>query len=280
MARGPKKHMKRMFAPHNWFLDKCRGVYATRPSTGPHKLRECLPLTVLLRQRLKDALNGLESLRICRDKDNNIKIDNRIRRDHRFPLGLVDVVTLDKCGESYRILYDVKGRFQAVRIDHKEASFKLCKVVRKRLGKNKIPYIVTHDGRTIRYPHPDVKQNDSIKLNLETNEIDAVIKFDNGASVFVSGGNNIGRVGVLQHIEAHAGSYDIAHVKDAQGRSFATRKDNIFIIGEGKNPLITLPKRLGLKQTLLEERDERLGRSREDDEDDEEGEEGAAESDE
>lgn len=68
MARGPKKHMKRMFAPHHWFLDKCSGVYATRPSTGPHKLRECLPLNVLLRQRLKYALNNLETIKICRDK--------------------------------------------------------------------------------------------------------------------------------------------------------------------------------------------------------------------
>merc|ERR1712151_907304 len=123
-------------------------------------------------------------------------------------------------------------------------------VIRKRLGKNKIPYIVTHDGRTIRYPHPDVKQNDSIKLNLETNEVDGVIKFDNGASIFVSGGNNIGRVGILQHIEAHAGSYDIAHVKDSAGRTFATRKENIFIIGD-KNPIIALPKRQGVKQTLI-----------------------------
>merc|ERR1711957_1031536 len=106
-----------------------------------------------------------------------------------------------------------------------------------------IPYIVTHDGRTIRYPHPDINIFDSIKLNLVTNEVDGVLKFDNGAAVFVSGGNNIGRVGVLQHIEAHAGSYDIAHVKDAMGHSFATRKDNIFIIGEGKNSQITPPRR-------------------------------------
>jgi len=110
---------------------------------------------------------------------------------------------------------------------------------------------VTHDGRTIRYPHPDIKQNDSVKLNLETNEVDGVIKFDNGATVFVQGGNNIGRVGVLQNIETHAGSYDIAHVKDANGNTFATRKENIFIIGETKNPVITLPKRQGLAQTLI-----------------------------
>jgi len=262
--------MKRMFAPKNWFLDKCKGVYATRPSTGPHKLRECLPLTTLLRQRLKYALNGLESLKICRDKSNNIKVDNRVRRDHRFPLGLMDVVTIDKTGENFRILYDVKGRYQAVRIEKKEAQFKLCKVVRKCLGKNKVPYIVTHDGRTIRFPHPDIKQNDSVKLNLETSDIDGVIKFDNGASVFVSGGNNIGRVGVLQHIEAHQGSYDIAHVKDSQGRAFATRKDNIFVIGEGKNPVITLPKRQGLKQTLIEEKEARFGIQHEGEDDEEE----------
>ena len=87
-----------------------------------------------------------------------------------------------------------------------------------------------------------------------------MVKFENGATVFVSGGNNIGRVGVLQHIEAHAGSYDIAHVKDSQGHSFATRQDNIFIIGEGKNSMIKLPKRKGIKQSLIEEREERLGR--------------------
>ena len=155
-----------MYAPHHWFLTKLHGPYATRPSTGPHKLRECLPLCTLLKQRLKYALNGLEALKICRDKDNNIKIDNRIRRDHRFPLGLMDVVSIEKTGEHFRMLYDTKGRYQAVRIEPKEATFKLCKVLRKSLGKNKIPYIVTHDGRTIRYPHPDVKQNDSVKVRL------------------------------------------------------------------------------------------------------------------
>jgi len=155
-----------MFAPKHWFLDKCAGVYATRPSTGPHKLRECLPLTTLLRQRLKYALNGQESMKICRDKDNNIKIDNRVRRDHRFPLGLMDVVTIDKTAENFRILYDVKGRFQAVKINEKEGQFKLCKVLQKRIGQNKIPYIVTHDGRTIRYPHPDINIFDSIKVSI------------------------------------------------------------------------------------------------------------------
>lgn len=218
-------------------------------------------MSVLLRSRLKYALNGQECIKICRDRDNaHIKVDNRVRRDHRFPLGLMDVVSIAKTGQHFRILLDVKGRFQAVHIDQKEATFKLCKVKSKKLGKNKVPYIVTHDGRTIRYPHPDIKVNDTIKFNLETGEVDGVIKNENGASVFISGGNNIGRVGILQHIEHHPGSYEIAHLKDARGHAFATRLDNVFVIGEGKNPMITLHHKAGLLLSLIEERQQRMGR--------------------
>lgn len=49
MARGPKKHLKRINTPRSWLLSKIGGIYATRPSTGPHKLRECLPLSIIVR---------------------------------------------------------------------------------------------------------------------------------------------------------------------------------------------------------------------------------------
>ena len=38
-----------------------------------------------------------------------------------------------------------------------EAAYKLLKVVRQQFGKGGVPYIATHDGRTIRYPDPDIK---------------------------------------------------------------------------------------------------------------------------
>jgi small subunit ribosomal protein S4e len=123
-------------------------------------------MSVLLRQRLKYALSGQEVKKICNDKELNIKVDGKARRDHRYPLGLMDVVEIVKTGEHFRMLYDLKGRYTPVRIDSKEASFKLCKVKNKVLGKNKIPYIVTHDGRTIRFPHPDIKKNDTVKVSV------------------------------------------------------------------------------------------------------------------
>ena len=88
------------------------------------------------------------------DKEGGFKVDNKIRRDRKFPVGIMDVFTVVKTGESYRILYDVKGRFTLVKIKEAESKFKLLKVKSRAVGPNKIPYIITSDGRTIRFPHP------------------------------------------------------------------------------------------------------------------------------
>jgi ribosomal protein S4E len=98
-------------------------------------------------------------------------------------------------------------------------------------------------------------------LNLETGEVESLIKFENGALVLIIGGNNIGRVGVLQHIEHHPSSFDIAHIKDSNGHHFATRASNVFIIGEGKKPVITLLPSRGIKLDLIAERELRLKKS-------------------
>ena len=242
-----------------WYLGKLKGVYATRPSAGPHKLRECIPLNVLLQQRLKYAMTRDESRRITNDKEGLIKVDGKVRRNYRFPLGQMDVVTIDKTNEHFRILLDQKGKFIPHRIDAKEAGFKLCKVVSKKIGKNKVPYIVTHDGRTIRFPHPDIEIGDSCKLNLATYKIDGVIKFVNGATAILTAGNNIGRIGVINSIEKHPGSYDIGFVRDSRGHVFSTRISNLFVIGDGKTPAISLPRGEGIRLSLIEERDARLG---------------------
>lgn len=38
--------------------------------------------------------------------------------------------------------------------------------MKRQLSSKKIPFIVTHDARTIRYPDPMVKVNDTVKVDL------------------------------------------------------------------------------------------------------------------
>merc|ERR1712191_24469 len=243
MARGPKKHLKRLAAPKSWMLDKLGGVFAPRPSTGPHKLRESLPMVVFLRNRLKYALNNSEVTKIVMQR--LIKVDGKVRTDPNYPAGFMDVITIDKTGEYFRLVYDVKGRFAIHRITAEEAQYKLCKVKRVQVGPKGIPFLTTHDGRTIRYPDPLVKVNDTIQ-------------FESGNLCMITGGRNLGRVGTIINRERHPGSFDIVHVKDALGHLFATRLNNVFIIGKGSKAYISLPRDKGVKLSISEERNKRL----------------------
>lgn len=256
MARGPKKHMKRLYAPNHWMMDKLRGVWAPRPTTGPHKLRECMPLIVLLRNRLKYALTYNEVKMIVMQR--LIKVDGKVRTNMKYPSGLMDVITIEKTKENFRLLWDTKGRFAVHKIHKDEATYKLCRVKEVALGDKGLPYCTTHDGRTLRFPDPEVKTNDTVRVDLSTGKMMDFIKFEVGALVTCIGGNNIGRVGTMTSRERHPGSFEIIHIKDKKGHSFATRISNVMAIGTDGKPWISLPKGEGVKLSVVEDRAERL----------------------
>merc|ERR1711908_138085 len=133
----------------------------------------------------------------------SIKVDAKARTDMGYPAGFMDVVSIEKTNEFFRLLYDIRGRFALHRVSAEESKFKLARV--KDLA-------------------------------------------------MVSGGKNTGRVGVIVSRERHQGSFDIVHVKDAAGNIFATRLGNVFVIGKGNRPMVSLPKRKGIKLSILEER--------------------------
>ena len=253
MARGPKKHLKRLNAPKHWMLSKMDGIWAPRPSQGPHKLRECLPIIIILRNRLKYALTGKETKMICMEK--LVKVDGKVRTDPTFPAGFMDVVEIPKANDQFRLVFDTKGRYVLHRISDEEKKFKLCRVRQQALTTKKVPYVVTHDGRTIRYPDPLVKANDTVKVDIETGKITETYKFEIGKTAMITKGRNTGRVGHIVHFERHQGAFDIVTVRDASDNSFSTRAENVFVIGNGDAPAITLPKGAGVKLSILQERE-------------------------
>jgi len=201
-----------------------------------------------------------------------VRVDGKVRTDLNYPTGFMDIVTIDKTSENFRVLYDVKGRFVLHRVTAEEASYKLCRVKsvqtakKASIGRNPfkhgpesaIPYVVTHDGRTIRYPDPIIKSNDTVKLDLKTNKIIGHLKFEVGNLCYVTRGANMGRIGVLVHTDKHPGSFDIVHLRDRRGATFATRLHNVFVIGEGKKAWISLPRDKGVKISIIEEREKAL----------------------
>jgi len=257
MARGPKRHMKRVAAPSSWMLSKLDGVWAPKPSSGPHKQRECLPLGLLLRNRLKYALNYREAKTIMIQR--LIKVDGKVKTDQKYPAGFMDVITIEKTKENFRLLYDTKGRFRIHKISPEEASYKLCRV--KDIGRSlkNVPYVVTHDGRTIRYPDPEIRAYDTVRVDIASGKILDYIRFEQGNVCMIKGGNSIGRVGVITHREKHPGSFEIVHLRDAAGHSFATRLQNVMVIGKDVKSWVSLPKGDGIKLNVVEDRKKRMG---------------------
>jgi len=201
-----------------------------------------------------------------------IEVDGKVRTDCNFPSGLMDVVRINKVNEVYRVLYDIKGRYVLHELkDQKEAGMKLCRVQtvskakKATIGHNpfqvgqagSIPFLTTHDGRTIRYPDPLIKKNDTVQIDIKTGKITGHLKSDVGNLAMVTKGANIGRVGVITSKERHPGSFDIVHLKDKKGVPFATRSGNVFVIGDAEKAWISLPKHKGQRSTILEERAER-----------------------
>jgi small subunit ribosomal protein S4e len=161
-------------------------------------------------------------------------------------------------------MYDTQGRFVLHRIGADEARFKLCRVLGEGTQAKGVPYIKTHDGRTIRYPDPLIKKHDTVKVDLATGKVTDFIKFETGNTVMVTKGRNAGRIGTLLSVEKHPGSFDIVHVRDSEGNTFATRSGNVFTVGKGADAgaaLISLPKGAGVKRTIFEKKAVRERRS-------------------
>lgn len=257
MTRGPRRHLKRLNAPSSWKLDKLGGKYAPKPSSGPHRLSECIPLCILLTRKLQYATTTKELKYIL--KKEMIKVNGVVRTDKDFPVGFMDVISIDTTNENMRLLYNVNRAFMLHNISSEEATYRLCRVSKKKMCAGGVPYIYTRDGSSFRYCDPKINVDDVVKVNIKENKVVDFLPFKTGMKVFITKGKNLGCIGVISGIEKHMGSHDIAYVVDARGRSFATRTSNAFIIGDSESYWISLPEGEGIKISELEKSNIKYG---------------------
>ncbi|KAG0439704.1 40S ribosomal protein S4 [Dictyocoela muelleri] len=243
MVRGPRKHLKRLAAPKSWLLDKSGGVYAPRPSTGPHKLEECIPLCILLSKKLGYAQNSKEIKHIM--KNRMIMINGKVRTDPRYPVGIMDILSIPKTGETFRLLYNTSGRFFLHRLE-KQENFTITKVIKKVIRKGKVPYIYTEDGGSFRYCDLEINVGDSVKVDLETRKVVEFLPIAEGNIVYLTRGKNMGCSGVIVGIDK-----DIVKIKDSNDRYFSTLKKNLLVIGKEKS-WISLGAQKGVKVSEYE----------------------------
>lgn len=240
--RGQKKHLKRLPAPRHWPIKRKEAKFTTRVIPGPHPKEHCLTLAVLLREVLGYAEN-MREVKVILSR-GEVKVDGEIRKDGRFPVGLMDVVEITASGERFRLLPKLRGGLRLVNIDDAEAKFKLCRIETKTMVKGGKVQLGLHDGRTLLLPEgekpSDYQTLDTLKVGIPTQKLMKTINLDKGAYAMVSRGKNVGIEGKILEIEKRLGTHaSTVTLQDPDGNRFQTALEYVFVLGKTK-PEVTL----------------------------------------
>jgi small subunit ribosomal protein S4e len=246
--KGKVGRLKRKPAPRFWPIHRKEAVWIVRPSSGPHSLEKCLPLSIVLRDILEVAETRKEAKKAI--TQGNVYVDGKVRRKDDFPVGLMDVISMPELNKFYRVLPSHKGLFLNP-ISKEEANFKLLRVEDRTIVKNGNSQIALHDGTNllVKAENPENPSKvpyetfATLKLGLPEKQVLDQLKTKKGNIAFITGGKNIGKQGKIVEIEkteAKKRRNALVVVEDEKGNRYQTILDFVFSIGEA-NSLISLP---------------------------------------
>jgi small subunit ribosomal protein S4e len=229
-----KKHIKRMAAPKSWAVPRKTSHWITKPSPGPHGTHGSIPLLGVVRDMLKLCDNSREARFIIGSR--TISVDGKIVTDYKFPVGFMDVVTVIKTKQNFRMLIDYKAKLQLIPIDDSEKDWKLARVDDKKVVRKGKVQLNMHDGRCILLPKDQYKTGDVLKIELPSQKIMKAFRLDKGSIAFLVGGSHPGSVQIIESYQIKRGSApNLVTFKEG----FETVKENVFVIGD-KVPEIKL----------------------------------------
>lgn len=208
---------------------KKKAKYTVAPR-GPHPLERSIALLTLLRDYLGLGENYKEVKKVI--KKGEILVDGRVVKDHKFGVGVFDVVEIPKMNKIYRII-PRKNKLVPVEINEDEKNLKICKIIGKKVVKGGKIQFNLHDGRNILCENT-YKTQDSLLIELPTQKVVKHIPFKEGVMCFIFTGKNAGKMGKITKIE-RGWKLNRAFIEGEE--SFWAPFKNIIVIGEEK-PLI------------------------------------------
>jgi small subunit ribosomal protein S4e len=230
-----KKHIKRMAAPSSWAIPRKTSYWVTKPRPGPHGTNESMPLLAVIRDMLKLCDNSREARFIIGGR--GVTVDGKIVTDYKYPVGLMDVVTIVKTKQNFRMLVDYKAKLQLVAIDDAEKGWKLARIDGKTSTKKGKVQLNLHDGRCIMLPKDQYKTGDVLKIELPSQKVMKTFKLEKGNLALLVGGSHPGTIQTIEDYRVGRGSAaNIVTFKEG----LSTVKKNVFVVGEKAPEIKTL----------------------------------------
>ncbi len=220
-----KLHLKRIVAPKTWLLLRKHNKYITRPSAGPHSFNFSIPMSFFLKE-IGFASTTKEGKKILNNKV--VLVDGRRIKDIKFPVGLMDSINIKDVNGFYRIILDEKGRLKILEIKESEVNTKLSRVNNKTAVKKAKIQLNLSDGKNILTDNKDIKTADTLVLELPSQKIKTVLKFEKGSLALLIGGRHMGSFGVIEDIKNN-----IIKIKSDK-LTFNTQKHFVFVVGKDR----------------------------------------------
>lgn len=222
-----KNHLKRIATPRSWPLLRKERKFVTRPNPGSHPLFEGLALGTFMTEIINIVKTKKEARNVLNNKE--VLVDGKRRKDHRYMVGLMDVVSIPEAKKNYRIIFNKKGKVCVVEIDEKEAKLKPAQIIGKSKVKGKIQLNLS-GGRNLLVEKDGFKVGDMVVLQLPEQKITEHIKMEKGAMALLLAGQHIGDIGTVEDMR---GEEIIFKSKDKG--VFETLKRYAFVVGKGKS---------------------------------------------
>jgi small subunit ribosomal protein S4e len=163
--------------------------------------------------------------------EGKVKVDGIVRKDVKFPIGLMDVISIPENNVSYLVMFDNKGRL-VLKKSEGIANTKLCRINGKTYIKGGKTQLNFSDGSNILGSN-DYNTKDSVILSLPDRKIVKHIAYKEGNLAMIVGGGHTGEIGTIQAIStvrsSRINTVSISGISD-----FETIEDYVFVVGETK----------------------------------------------
>lgn len=239
---GKDTHMKSLAAPSTYRVKRARygRVFVAKPLPGPHKLELSLSLCLVLRDLINVVETGRESKAAI--KSGKVMVDGIKIYEPNWPVGLMDVISMQDVSDKFRMLVNRKGQLISVKVPEEEANLKPCKVLRKYTRRGGALHIVFHDGRDISL-QPEmamINVGDSVLLEVPSLNIREVARIAEGSMGYCFKGKSSGLYGKIENISKPAFKRpSMVSLRTPNGDMITTIKDYVFIVGSN-SPWVSL----------------------------------------
>ncbi len=227
-----QNHLSRLAAPRIWSLKRKTNKWIARPQPGPHPLEGNLTLSFLLRETLEYAKTTKEVKKIL--NEGGVLVDGVVRKEYRYPVGLMDVIEVPKLDEHYRLVFNTNGRFSLITIKKEESKLKLLRIVKKTVIKGGKLQYTFHDGKNIIADKFEGAIGDSVLFDLVKKSVNKVLKLEKGSLIYLSGGSHIGEFGKVKDVIKAKDLQKPKVLVEAGKEQYITLVNYAFVLGKDK----------------------------------------------